>query len=126
MRRTLFDVLTRSQQRPTSLADVPDHAVQARIGGVADYRGAKDKLCVRLVRKNRSILPLVVAARGLAWISFAPSTAHARSSWEDTNAEPRSTRTPSGMPRAINAGRSAASRPKTSSPDTQRQPTSIR
>jgi hypothetical protein len=33
----------------------------------------------------------VVAALGLAWISFTPRTAHARNSGEDTNAEPRST-----------------------------------
>jgi hypothetical protein len=45
----------------------------------------------RTVLKNRSILPFVVAARGLAWINFTPKTAQARSSCEDTNADPRST-----------------------------------
>jgi hypothetical protein len=41
--------------------------------------------------ENLSILPFVVAARGHAWISFAPSTSYARSNCEDTNAGPRST-----------------------------------
>ena len=48
-----------------------------------------------------SILPFVVAARGLAWTSFTPSTAHARKSCEDTNAEPRSTRIAAGTPSMI-------------------------
>ena len=69
----------------------------------------------RTVLKNLSILPFVVAARGEAWISFTPNTAHARSSWCETNAEPRSTRIPSGTPRAHSPERSAASRRSTSS-----------
>ena len=48
--------------------------------------------------KNRSILPFVVAARGLAWINRTPSTAQALSSCEDTNADPRSTRIAFGEP----------------------------
>jgi len=45
---------------------VLNHAIKPRSRGVTHYRDAKNELCVRLVRKKRSILPFVVAARGLA------------------------------------------------------------
>jgi site-specific recombinase XerD len=74
---------------------------------------------------NRAEIDALLA-RGLAWISFTPSTAHAPSSCEDTNADPRSTRTASGTPRAISPARSAASGRNTSSPVPHRHPTNSR
>ena len=71
--------------------------------------------CSRTVRKNRSIFPRPWGRPGAECTSLIPRTAHARSSHASTNAEPLSTYTLPGTPRAASAGRSAAARRTVSS-----------
>ena len=65
----------------------PAQLFQARWRAVLEL----DQQLFLTVRNTRSIFPRPSGRPGRLWISRIPSTAHARSSWPDTNGEPLST-----------------------------------